>query len=96
MGNERIGPTSYRLELPATCKDTQRVLCFYVEEVYLQFFTCFEKAQLVQLKEDLSYEEESMQILDKREQVLRNKMIPLVKVLWRHIKVEETTWETEE
>ena len=34
-----------------------------------------------------------MQILDRREQVLRNKTIPLVKVLWRSHKVEEATWE---
>ena len=32
-----------------------------------------------------------MQILDRREQVLRNKTIPLVKVLWRSHTVEEAT-----
>ena len=37
-----------------------------------------------------------MQILDRREQVLRNKTIPLVKVLWRSHSVEEATWEHEE
>ena len=37
-----------------------------------------------------------MHILDHREQVLRNKTIPLVKVLWRSHTVEEATWEHEE
>ena len=37
-----------------------------------------------------------MQILDRREQVLRNKTILLVKVLWRSHTVEEATWEHEE
>ena len=37
-----------------------------------------------------------MQILDRREQVLHNKTIPLVKVLWRSHTVEEATWEHEE
>ena len=37
-----------------------------------------------------------MQILDRREQVLRNKTIPLVKVLWRSHTVEEATWEYKE
>ncbi|XP_028060472.1 uncharacterized protein LOC114264062 [Camellia sinensis] len=45
--------------------------------------------------EDASYEEQPVQILDTREQVLRGKTIPLVKVLWRHHGVEEVTWERE-
>ncbi|XP_038889817.1 uncharacterized protein LOC120079624 [Benincasa hispida] len=36
-------------------------------------------AQPVHLKEDLSYEEEAIKILDRKDQVLRNKTIPLVK-----------------
>ncbi|KAA0066441.1 putative Retrotransposon protein [Cucumis melo var. makuwa] len=52
--------------------------------------------QPVELKEDLSYVEEPVQILDKKEQVLRNKTILLIKVLWRHHGVEEATWEPED
>ncbi|KAA0066710.1 DNA/RNA polymerases superfamily protein [Cucumis melo var. makuwa] len=54
------------------------------------------EAQPVHLKENLSYEEEPIQILDKKEQVLRNKVIPLVKVFWRNHNTEEATWETEQ
>ena len=36
-----------------------------------------------------------MQFLDKKDKVLRNKTIPLVKVLWRNSKSEEATWELE-
>ena len=50
----------------------------------------------MEIQENLTYEEEPMQILDRREQVLRNKTIPLVKVLWRSHIVEEATWEHEE
>ena len=35
-----------------------------------------------------------MQILDRKEQVLRNKVIPLVKVLWKNHEREAATWET--
>ena len=49
----------------------------------------------VEVKEDLSYEEQPVQILDWRKQVLRNKIIPLVKVLWRNHTIEEATWESE-
>ena len=54
------------------------------------------REQPVELKEDFSYNEEAVQILDRKEQVLRNKTIPLVKVLWRHHGVEEATWEPED
>ena len=54
------------------------------------------EAQPIQINEDLSYEEEPVQILDRKEQVLRTKTIPLVKVLWRNHQVEEATWESEE
>ena len=36
-----------------------------------------------------------MKILDTRDQVLRTKVVPLVKVLWQHHGAEEATWELE-
>ena len=36
-----------------------------------------------------------MQIVDRREQILRNKVIPLVKVLWGNHEREAATWEPE-
>ena len=36
-----------------------------------------------------------MQIVDRREQILRNKVIPLVKVLWGNHGIKEGTWESE-
>ena len=35
-------------------------------------------------------------ILDSRDQVLRSKTVRLVRVLWRHYGVEESTWERED
>ncbi|KAA0032038.1 Chromo domain-containing protein [Cucumis melo var. makuwa] len=52
------------------------------------------EAQPVHLKENLFYTEEPIQILDKKEKVLRNKVILLVKVLWRIHTTEEAMWET--
>ena len=34
-----------------------------------------------------------MQIVDRKEQVLRSKVIPLVKVLWKNHEREAATWE---
>ena len=49
----------------------------------------------MELDQDLSYEEKPVQILDRKDKVLRSKTIALVKVLWRNNKVEEATWELE-
>ena len=43
----------------------------------------------------LTYEERPLRILDRKDKVLRNKIVPLVKVLWRNQTMEEATWETE-
>ena len=50
----------------------------------------------LQIQENLSYEEIPIKILDRKEQVLRTKTIPLVKVLWRNHSTKEATWEVEE
>ena len=49
----------------------------------------------IKVNDDLSYEEQPVHILDWREQVLHNKTIPLVKVLWRNYAIEEATWASE-
>lgn len=43
------------------------------------------------VQEDLSYMEEPVRLLDRKEKQLRTKIIPLVKVLWRSEKIEEAT-----
>ena len=51
------------------------------------------REQPMQLKENLTYEETLVQIVDSKEQVLRSKVIPLVKVLWMNHEREAATWE---
>ena len=48
------------------------------------------------VREDLTYVEQPVQILDRRDHVLITKVIPLVKVLWRNHVVEKATWERKE
>ncbi|KAK6150843.1 hypothetical protein DH2020_015775 [Rehmannia glutinosa] len=50
----------------------------------------------IKLKTNLSYEEIPVEILLREIKKLRNKEIPLVKVLWRSQSVEEATWEIED
>ena len=52
--------------------------------------------ETIELRPDLTYEEESVEILAREVKQLQNKRIPLVKVLWRNHKTKESTWESEE
>ena len=54
------------------------------------------ESEPIGIREDLTYEEQPVQILDRKDKALRNKVIPLVKVLWRNHKMEEATWERED
>ena len=50
---------------------------------------------LVEVKEDLTLEMRPIRIVDQGEKELRNKKIPIVRILWRNAQVEEETWERE-
>ena len=53
-------------------------------------------SEIIELRPDLAYEEESVEIVAQDVKELRNKRIPLVKVLWRNHETKEATWESEE
>ena len=53
------------------------------------------QCEQIDLQPDGTFTEGPLQIVDRRLKTLRNKEIPLVKVLWRHHGEEEATWETE-
>ncbi|KAA0041502.1 DNA/RNA polymerases superfamily protein [Cucumis melo var. makuwa] len=78
---EHIGPAAYRLVLPMELSRIHDVFHVSMLRKYIPDPSHILKAQPVHLNENLSYEEEPIQILDKKEKVLRNKVISLVKVL---------------
>ena len=49
----------------------------------------------MEVKEDLTLETRPVKIMDQSEKTLRNKRVPLVRVLWRNSQIEEETWERE-
>ena len=51
--------------------------------------------QDVQVQSDFTYDEEPKVILAHEVKQLRNKQVPLIKVLWQHRAIEEATWELE-
>ena len=50
----------------------------------------------IEIDKDGAFEEGPVCIVDSREQVLRRKTVRLVRVLWRHCGVEESTWERDD
>ena len=50
----------------------------------------------LQIRDDLPNEEVLVEILDRKEQVLRNRTILWVKVLWKNHLVKEASWERED
>ncbi|MCQ7926323.1 hypothetical protein NP234_24380 [Salmonella enterica] len=93
---ERIGKVAYKLELPVEMASVHNVFHVSMLKKYVPDASHVLKPQAVQIDENLSYEEKPVQILDHKTKKLRNKEIPLVKVLWRNQKVEEATWERED
>ena len=93
---ERVGKVAYRLALPSELSTVHNVFHVSMLKKYVPDPSHVIEHEPIQVHEDLTYEEKPMQILAREEKTLRNKTIPLVKVLWRNHKIEEDTWECED
>ncbi|TYK29789.1 ty3-gypsy retrotransposon protein [Cucumis melo var. makuwa] len=93
---ERIGPVAYRLALPPSFSAVHDVFHVSMLRRYVADPTHVVAFEPLQINEDLSYEEQPVEILAREVKMLRNRHISLVKVLWRNHGVEEATWEREE
>jgi hypothetical protein len=93
---EKRGEVAYQLELPPQLSNVHDV--FHVSQ--LKKCMCVPEEQLpmedLDAKEDLSYEEYLVKILEPSERVTQNKNIRMFKVQWSHHTEEEATWEREE
>src|SRR3954462_5710284 len=92
---ERVGPVAYRLELPPQFAAMHEVLHVSSLKDYGHDPSHVLDYSDLSVREDLTYEDRPIRIVYRKEQVLRNKVSHLVKVLWRHHGLEEATWETE-
>ncbi|KAL4016694.1 hypothetical protein IC575_024351 [Cucumis melo] len=93
---KRIGPVAYRLALPPSFSAVHDVFHVSMLRKYVADLTPVVDFQPLQINENLSYEEQPVEILAREVKRLRNRGIALVKVLWRNHGVEEATWEREE
>jgi hypothetical protein len=93
---EKKGEVAYHLELPLQLSDMLDV--FHVSQ--LNKWLCMPEEKIptedLDAKEDLSYQEYPIKILETSERVMRNKRIKMCKVQWSHHTEEEASWEREE
>ncbi|KAL5543511.1 hypothetical protein UlMin_007295, partial [Ulmus minor] len=92
---ERVGKAAYRLALPPNLATVHNVFHVSMLKKYVPDKSHVLEQEPIEIHEDLSLQEKPVQILDFKVKTLRNKEIPLVKVLWRNQTVEEATWERE-
>ena len=93
---EKLGPVAYRLALPTKLENIQNVFHVSMLMRYISDPSHVVSSETIELRQDLTYEEEPIEILAREVKELWNKQIPLFKVLWRNHKTEEATWESEE
>ncbi|XP_016681354.1 uncharacterized protein [Gossypium hirsutum] len=93
---ERIKPVLYRLRLPTKLERIHNVLHVSILKKYRSDPSHIILVEEIEVRPDLTYEEEPIEILSCDVKVLRNKTIPLEKVLWRNHKTKDATWETED
>ncbi|GJW92860.1 retrotransposon protein, putative, ty3-gypsy subclass [Tanacetum coccineum] len=92
---ERIGEVSYRLALPPQLSHVHDVFHVSLLRGYHYHPLHVASYPFDQIQPDMSLSEEPESILDGRG-VMRNKVIPFVKILWKNHPEREATWETEE
>ncbi|TYK24242.1 putative Retrotransposon protein [Cucumis melo var. makuwa] len=93
---ERIGHVAYCLALPPSFSAMHDVFHVSMLSKYVTDPMHVVDYDPLQIIENLSYEEQLVEILGREVKVLHNRGIALVKVLWQNHGVEEATWEREE
>ncbi|KAJ9186935.1 hypothetical protein P3X46_002451 [Hevea brasiliensis] len=88
---DRVGAVAYRLELPLNLSHVHPVFHISMLRKYIPDPSHVLQPDVIKLKENLTFEEQPVAIVDYQVRQLRSKQIPMVKVLWRSQSVEECT-----
>ena len=76
-----IGPVAYRLDLPEEFSRVHNVFHISMLRKYISDSSHVLETPEIELRDDLSYEEQPVQILGREEKEICNKTVSLVKVL---------------
>ena len=78
---KKFGEVAYALALPPELEHVHNVFHVSVLRPYKEGYKHVIDFGPIEIQKDLSYEEVPVQIVDRKEQVLRNKVIALVKLI---------------
>ncbi|KAF3619048.1 putative membrane-bound transcription factor site-2 protease-like [Capsicum annuum] len=92
----RFGKVAYELELPANLASLYPVFHVFLLKNCIGDSAVVVPLEDMEVKDNLSYKEIPIKILDRQIRRLRNKEVSLVKVLWWNQSVEGATWEAGE
>ena len=93
---ERVDTVAYRLALPPSMSGAREVFHVSMLRKYAPDPAHVVDWGQIEIDTDGTFEEGPMCIVDSRDRVLRRKTVRLVRVLWQHCGVEESTWERED
>ena len=93
---ERIGTVAYRLALPPSMSGVHEVFHVSMLRKYTPDPAHVVDWGQIEIDTDETFEEGPVCIVDSHDRVLRRKTVRLVRVLWRHCGMEESTWERED
>ncbi|XP_022866579.1 uncharacterized protein LOC111386351 [Olea europaea var. sylvestris] len=93
---KKVESVAYQLALPPKLSTVHDVFHISTLKKYVPDPSHVLKHQPMKIQQDLSYEDTPLCIIARKVQKLCNKEIPLVKVLWQHHSVDDTTWERED
>ncbi|XP_052484797.1 uncharacterized protein LOC128039907 [Gossypium raimondii] len=91
-----VRPVAYQLEIPSELDHIHDVF-------YVSMLRCYRSDPMhdvsveeIEVRQNLTFEEDPVRILECDVKFLRKKSIPLVKVLWHNHITKEATWELED
>ena len=90
---KRAGTVAYRLDLLPSMSGVHEVFHVSMLRMYTPDPAHVVDWAEIEVDTDGTFEEGLVCIVDSRDQVLRRKTVRLVRVLWQHRGVEESTWE---
>ncbi|GJY60510.1 putative reverse transcriptase domain-containing protein [Tanacetum coccineum] len=93
---KRIGPVTYKLELPEELSNVHSIFHISNLKKYLSDESLVIPVKELRLDDKLNFVEEPVEIMDREVKQLKQSRIPIVKVRWNSKRGPKFTWERED